>query len=252
MIISVINITNGAVADKDLQRALRAVNRQIAEDFAPYWGFGSQLRLEGRAGGGKDRVNLPDMRGDAVLYLQDVLKVAEVEGYHARHFSGVPYSFVFLELSRKLNEDWTVTLSHEALELTGDAEDNLLVQGPDPRNPKDTVFHWFEMCDAVQNESYLIDGVGVSNFVLPLFFTSSEERGGRNDFLGTVTEGQTLRSFSANPGGYIGFFDPKINGHEQWSPPEDAVAKARRKIKKDAGSGRGQRRMHLLTHKAVG
>ena len=44
MIISVINMSNGAVRDQDLQRAIRAVNRQIAEDFSSYWGFGSQLR----------------------------------------------------------------------------------------------------------------------------------------------------------------------------------------------------------------
>jgi hypothetical protein len=45
------------------------------------------------------------------------------------------------------------------------------------------VFHWFEMCDAVQSETYVIDGQSVSNFVLPLYFTASHERGSRNDFL---------------------------------------------------------------------
>src|SRR5207244_13483369 len=44
--------------------------------------------------------------------------------------------------------------------------------------------HWYEMCDAVQDESYEIDGVAVSNFVLPLYFTGGNEKGGRNDFLG--------------------------------------------------------------------
>ena len=36
---------------------------------------------------------------------------------------------MFLELSKKLEEEWTVTLSHEALELIGDPEANLLAQG---------------------------------------------------------------------------------------------------------------------------
>jgi hypothetical protein len=133
----------------------------------------------------------------------------DAEGYHDTHFSGIPYGFVFLELSKKLKEDWTVTLSHEALELIGDPEANLLVQGPHPTDATHKVFHWFEMCDAVQNESYTIDHVRVSNFVLPLYFTRGNERGGRNDFLGTTTkDGNTLRSFSVNPGGYVGFFDP--------------------------------------------
>jgi hypothetical protein len=37
MIISVINHTNGKITDETLQHAIRAINRQIEEDFAPYW-----------------------------------------------------------------------------------------------------------------------------------------------------------------------------------------------------------------------
>ena len=245
MIISVINLSDGAVSDGDLHRAIRAVNRQIAGDFAPYWGFGAQLRLEGRSGRGRARVAQADMRGDAILYLHKPAKIDDAEGYHDLHFSGIPCGFVFLELSKKLREAWTVTLSHEALELIGDPEANLLVQGPHPTARKRTVFHWFEMCDAVQDESYQIDNVRVSNFVLPLFFTSSEERGGRNDFLGTVTKGKTLRSFSANPGGYIGFFDPTIGkggNDDTWSPPDDRRSAQRQAIKNKLRTGRGQLR----------
>jgi len=242
MIISVINLSNGVVSDADLQRAIRAVNRQINGDFAPYWSFGAQLRLEGRVGRAKRAVDPADMRGDAILYLRDVVRIRDAEGYHDRHFSGIPYGIVFLELSKKLKEDWTVTLSHEALELTGDPENNLLVQGPHPKRPRSQVFHWFEMCDAVQNETYQIDHVNVSNFVLPLYFTSSDERGGRNDFLGTVTNGKTLRSFGVNPGGYIGFFDPAAKEHVTFSPDDDTRAKARLEARSVALSGRGQRR----------
>lgn len=242
MIVSVINLSDGAISDARLQTVIRAVNCQIRDDFAPYWGFGSQLRLEGKTGhgGGKSPVDLADMRGDAVLYLRDVVKITDTEGYHDRHYSGIPYGVVFLELSKKLKEDWTVTLSHEALELTGDAENNLLVQGPHPHKPKHMVFHWFEMCDAVQAERYEIDHVGVSNFVLPLYFTSANERGGRNDFLGTVKKGNTLRSFSTNPGGYIGFFDPALNDDDTWSADEEG--KKRLAAKRRLKAGRGQRR----------
>src|SRR5262249_15477302 len=167
----------------------------------------------------------------------------DAEGYHDQNAAGIPYGFVFLELSKKLNEEWTVTLSHEALELLADPEANLLVQGPHPKKPSHQVFHWFEMCDAVQDESYLVDGVHVSNFVLPLYFTSSDERGGRNDFLGTDVDGKTLRSFSVNPGGYIGFFDPAIgrNGDDT-TFERDRRATERLAIKKQLKTGRGQRR----------
>jgi hypothetical protein len=52
MIVSIINLSRGKLKDSDIQTAIRAINRQVAEDFAPYWGFGGQLRLEGKANPG--------------------------------------------------------------------------------------------------------------------------------------------------------------------------------------------------------
>jgi hypothetical protein len=57
-------------------------------------------------------------------------------GYYDANFKGIPYSFVFRQLSEELGEKWTVTFSHEALEMIGDPEVNLLVAGPHPSNPK--------------------------------------------------------------------------------------------------------------------
>ena len=36
MIISIINHTNSKISDEELQGAIRAINRQIREDFEPY------------------------------------------------------------------------------------------------------------------------------------------------------------------------------------------------------------------------
>ena len=55
------------------------------------------------------------------------------------------------------------------------------------------MFHWFEMCDAVQDESYVIDGVRVSNFVLPCPSPAAPSGAAGRDFLGTLTKGKTLR-----------------------------------------------------------
>jgi len=91
MIISVINMTKGEVSDAELQRAIRVVNRQITEDFLPYWGFGARLRLEGKAGHTRTEVQLADMRGEAILYVRGPVKVTDTDGYHDRYFSGIPY-----------------------------------------------------------------------------------------------------------------------------------------------------------------
>lgn len=239
MIISIVN-RSASIKDDELQRVIRAINRQIADDFAPYWSFGARLRLEGRIGKGPDKEALAELRGDAVIYLWDKADVENALGYHSSNAQGIPYGFVFTELSKQMGEHWSVTLSHEALELLGDAQGNLLVQGPHPTQSSVEVFHWFEMCDAVQSQTYKIEGVEVSNFVLPLYFTFGDEEGGRNDFLGTQTrKGKTLRSFGVAPGGYIGFYDPRTRSHETYAEPRDKAAKQRLEIKNANLYGRG-------------
>lgn len=238
MIISAINHTEH-LSDEEVQAAVRAVNRQVQDDFEPYWSLGARLRLEGRSPGGPKTMDPPDMRGDAVLYLWDQADVQDAIGYHEANNAGIPYGFVFTEISRELGEAWTVTFSHEVLEMIGDPEVNLLVMGPhpDPKQKRD-VFHWFEMCDAVQAESYLIDGVAVSNFVLPLYFTGGDEKGGRNDFLAVAKGRRRLRSFGVNPGGYIGFYDPVLGKHKTFELEHDATAARRRRIKLALKQGR--------------
>lgn len=247
MIISVINHTNGKLSDERVQEAIRAINRQIREDFEPYWSFGATLRLEGKVGKKPNKQRAEDMRGDAVLYLWDGSDENDALGYHDKNNRGIPYGFVFTEIAAKLEESWTATLSHEALELVGDPGANLLVMGPHPNDARRTVFHWFEMCDAVQADVYEIDGIQVSNFVLPLYFSESEEKGSRNDFLGRQHNGKTLPSFGVNPGGYVGFFDPKKGKDDNVTADERArerlrikgtVKRARRAFKKEIDGAR--------------
>ena len=81
MLISVVNLSD-SVSNEELLKVVRAINRQIAEDFEPYWSFGARLRLEGRLGRHMDKQTLPDLRGDAVLYLTDKIDIKGVLGYH--------------------------------------------------------------------------------------------------------------------------------------------------------------------------
>jgi len=226
MIISVINHSKGLITDEELERAIRAINRQIAEDFEPYWSFGATLRLEGRSETRPSKETLADMRGDAIIYVWNKPKGNPLS-YHDKNNRGIPYGFVFKELSDELDEEWSVTLSHEALELIADPESNLFVRGPHPTKRNRTVFHWYEMCDAVQGET---DNIDVSNFVLPLYFTSSAEKGGRNDFLSRAYHGKTLKSFGVNPGGYLGFYDPKNENEQSEMHTMDGDTKARKRL----------------------
>ncbi len=238
MIISVINHTDGRITDEEVQRAVRAINQQIADDFEPYWSLGATLRLEGKSSLTPQKQTPADMRGDAVIYLWDKTDVPNALGYHNANNRGIPFGFVFTELSEQLGENWSVTLSHEALELIADPEVNLLVAGPNPTNPNAAVFFWYEMCDPVQAETYQVDGIEVSNFILPLYFTSGDEIGGRTDFLGRVHNGKALTSFGVNPGGYVGFFNPATGQAETYTLRGDTLAVKRLDVKLKAQEAR--------------
>jgi len=238
MVISIVNFTD-TLTDEEVQQAIRAINRQVSQDFEPYWSMGATLRLEGH-GNTEDRQAPEELRGDAIIYLWD--KAADVQdaiGYHDRNNKGLPYGFVFTEIAKEVGEPWSVTLSHEALELIGDAEVNVLAAGPNPNDPSQAVYFWYEMCDAVQAENYEIDGVAVSNFVLPLYFTAESEEASRNDFLGREHNGKRLQSFGVNPGGYVGFFNPATGSNEVFTA--DAAARKRIKIKESLKNGRARR-----------
>ena len=198
--ISVINFSTN-IDDREAQRAIRAVNRQINEDFAPVWGTAWDLRLHasGVDPQGPDLEDEP-VRGEGVLYLVDEGTLPGALGFHAINAAEIPFGFVFTE---NVNE-WTVTLSHEALEMMIDPTANILVPGPDPRDPQagNVVLHAYEVCDAVERTSYAIDGIRVSNFLTLNWFRAGDPQSTRNDFLGVG-----VGSFSASPQSHLAFFD---------------------------------------------
>jgi len=249
VLISVINRSR-VLSDAQVQRAVRAINRQLAEDFEPHWKFGAQLRLDSAQERPTARVGrialprLPGRRGDAVIYLLDRASIRDAEGYHDRNNGDVPFGFVFLDVCKACGDDWTVALSHEAIELVGDPMNNLLVQGPHPHDHRHLVFHMFELCDAVQAESYELDGVRVSNFVLPGYFARATVPGARNDFVGRPVRGELLAPFGIAPGGYLCFYDGRRRG-DKWTSvmaDGDAVAAQRLAAKTGAKLGRVSRR----------
>lgn len=252
MIISIVNRSH-VLADAQVQRAIRAVNRQLAEDFEPYWQFGARLRLDSAQDAPSHREarvslpHLPGRRGDAVIYLMDQASVADAEGYHDSNAGDVPFGFVFLDVCKAAGDEWTVALSHEAIELVGDPLNNLLVQGPHPHDRRHLVFHMFELCDAVQGETYELDGVKLSNFVLPGYFARGSAPGTRNDFLGRPERGAVLPPFGIAPGGYLCFYDGRRDEGDKWTsvmPPDDPAAARRMAAKAKARLARVARRCH--------
>ena len=199
--IAIINFSD--LDDQEVQNVIRSVNRQVTEDFLPFWGSGRISRLHAASFDPADEDSLSEeqVQADSVIYLINEGTVAGALGYHSLNANELPIGFVFVERG-----DWTITLSHEVLELIIDPTVNIFLPGPDPRepdNPNRWLFHSYEVCDAVERVSYRIDGVEVSNFVTPNYFSVGDAPGTRNDFLGTG-----VGSFDLLEGCHLGVINP--------------------------------------------
>jgi hypothetical protein len=214
MNLTIANIST-TIADSDLQTCVAAIGRQVTEHFQPEWGRGATVI----------GVTTPLKKGtakiqgvhDAIIYLGDKVQdpttgIKKVFGYHAHHYSKIPYGFVYLDICEKYLEGWTSTLSHEVLEVLADPDSLFSVSGPDPRDPSRNVHYEFEVCDPTQGDTYQINGVAVSNFVGRSYFKLSGGSGMLN-YLNLP-----LAVFGVRPGGYFQYENGKtvhtVNGSE--------------------------------------
>lgn len=118
-------------------------------------------------------------------------------GYHDRTPSGLPLIKCFPLLDKSDGSDWRVTPSHEILEELKDPELSCCAQAPDGKI-------WaYEVCDAVEQDTYRINGVPVSNWNTPAYFEPpSDLKDVRLDWMGLCKTPGEVR-----PGGYAQFWD---------------------------------------------
>jgi hypothetical protein len=135
-----------------------------------------------------------------VIVIKDSLSVDGALGDHSVDDSGFPIAEIGVQ--ETLADGGTIlgpnglgsVISHEILETRGDEFISTWDDAPDGTQ-------WaHELCDAVEGDSYLCNGVWVSNFVKPAFFDQyahGEVTGAKFDYLGKLSS-----PFSLAPGGY--------------------------------------------------
>ncbi len=186
----------GQIAEAELVRVAAALRRQLREHFGrprPFgWGTSANVRAL--------RKGHPLRPNDVQVQLLAEADMPGAFGYHDVDERGMPTIKVFPSISAQYGEHWSVTVSHELLEVLADTE--LVWCAQDPRG----IFWATEVADAVQGETYEIDGVLVSNFQTPYYFAppaNPQHAVGKMDHLGTVK-----RPFEVRPGGYSQYWHP--------------------------------------------
>ena len=147
------------LSSSDVTRVAAALQKQVARDFGPVWDV-------------KATVDAFATLDDVPLGYWPILVGQEGQGGGGVHLddNNQPYALV------DLTSDWTVTASHECLEMLADPFGNRLVAGdsPDPKR-RGRVEFLVEVCDPCEAPGlgYTVNGVRVSDFYFP---TTSSRR----------------------------------------------------------------------------
>ncbi len=176
----------------DLVPAASALQTQIIRDFAPAWRRPATVTAYAK---------LEDMPVDAwPIIVSDTIPY-QAEGIHLDK-NGAPFSLV------KYSASWTLTSSHEALEMLGDPMGDRLRRGGSPKAGQGDVRFLVEVCDPSESEdfAYDIDGVTVSDFYLPSFFDKATTAGKRYSFTNAIKAPRTILR-----GGYISWRELTTN-----------------------------------------
>ncbi|MGB1014164.1 MAG: hypothetical protein ACPG4T_08535 [Nannocystaceae bacterium] len=97
---------------------------------------------------------------------------------------------------------WTVTLSHEVLEMLVNPRTDRLVRGPAPYQGGKNTLYVEEICDPVSARKYELDDISVSDFVYPGWFTLDDEER-PTTYLGDIYgKAYRIHSLQLTPGGF--------------------------------------------------
>jgi hypothetical protein len=192
--ISVINECS-SLKDADVQAWIAAQQIQLDRDFFPIWNLTANLHFFDKNSGHQFPAN------HWALVLLDNSDQAGALGYHDLTQSGMPIAKVFAGDDIKYGLSWSVTASHEALEMLADPDINLTVFVPTQTGGD--IFA-YEVADAPEDDqfAYEINGIKVSDFVTPNWFNVYAPQGSKFDFCGHINQ-----PFEILSGGYIGVFD---------------------------------------------
>ena len=154
-LIAVKNLST-VVTQAQIAKAVPALQKQVSNDFCSVWGIDATLTLLTKS------QKVPT--GAWLLGVFDDADQAGALGYHDLTRTGQPLGKVFARTTISDGGLWSVTCSHELLEMLADPNINLCAFDEGNRR-----LYAYEICNTVETDKlgYQIDGVTVNDFVLP-------------------------------------------------------------------------------------
>jgi hypothetical protein len=217
------------LSDAQVSAAIPALQTQVRRDFAPIWGVDADLTFVPKA--------QRPAAGSWWLVISDYSDVVGALGYHELTDEGLPLGYVFAASDLLAQLQWTVTASHELLEMLGDPDINLYSFVQTAGNTG--TFYAYEVCDPCEldGQGYQINGVQVSDFVYPEWFEGFRAQGSTQfDYRRLLDQ-----PFKLLPGGYSSLLDiPSGLGLYQINEPVPQGTSAR-KLQAPLGSRRDRR-----------
>jgi hypothetical protein len=201
----------------DLDQLIDAMQKYVDKCIAPVWG--TPARLVKSTG---------FVKGAWAMVFLDGARVKDAEGYHDLTPDGLPLAKVFVKPTLEGGDKISVCASHELVEMLVDPSINLMTTGPDRH-----AIYSYESADPVEEETFNIDGIPMSDFVYPAYFETFHKTGSvRFDHCRKVR-----RPFQLLPGGYQQIFK-----RGRWTEVFPTVHKAKRFAKEDRRGHRTQQR----------
>lgn len=165
-----------------------AALQAFADLFKQFWGVGCKLQVADAL-----------QAGSWGMVFTDNANVANALGYHDTTPDGMPLMHNFVQTTIMDGEQISVTGSHELAEALADPCINLCAVGPRG------LIYGYEVCDAVEQQRFALNGMNMSDFQLPAWFEGYTRK--KYDYLGKCT-----KPFQLLAGGYM----PVMRGG-QWS-----------------------------------
>jgi hypothetical protein len=192
------NRSSANISFSDVTAVASALQIQTDRDFTPVWGVQAQITALNK--------------GDAVPHgVWPVYIVNKPEGGLGIHLdkNHKPYAQV------KDTSDWSVTASHELLEMLVDPYGHKFIKAPDiaPSSDGHLVNYLVEVADPCEVYEYSISGIAVSDFVTPEYYNPHPTTGAEFDFMRRLT-----KPLQVPPGCYISWIDPEDGQWHQKQP----------------------------------